>query len=107
MAELHAHCQCDFCTGEDCELTKIDPDKIEWEERCKVLNKLEQLLCAHHKYVGSYRAITGTKEEIYDELFGAMQELRQNGEQYPRTEYCKNTYCPECPDSDTCSDSRK
>jgi hypothetical protein len=36
------------------------------------------------------------------------EELRQNvGKQYPRTEWCKKTYCPECPDSDTCSDSRK
>jgi hypothetical protein len=33
--------------------------------------------CAHHKYVGSYRVITGTPEEIYDELFDAMQALRQ------------------------------
>jgi hypothetical protein len=42
-----------------------------------VLDELERLLCAHHKYVGSYRVITGTPEEIYDELFDAMQALRQ------------------------------
>ena len=45
-------------------------------ERDKVLDILEQLLCARHKYVGSSRVITGTPEEIYDELFDAMQALR-------------------------------
>jgi len=24
-----------------------------------------------------------------------------------RTEWCKNTFCPECPDSDTCPESKK
>jgi hypothetical protein len=54
----------------------LDIDAIRKEGMDKVLNKLEQLLCAHHKYVGSYRVITGTPEEIYDELFNAMQDLR-------------------------------
>ena len=45
-------------------------------ERDKVLDILEQLLCARHKYVGSSRVITGTPEEIYDELFDAMQAIR-------------------------------
>jgi len=51
-------------------------EQIRQSEREKVLDKLERLLCAHHKYVGSYRVITGTNEEIYDELFDAMQDLR-------------------------------
>jgi uncharacterized protein (UPF0297 family) len=52
-------------------------EQIRKQERDKVLDELERLLCAHHKYVGSYRVITGTPEEIYDELFDAMQALRQ------------------------------
>ena len=49
---------------------------IRQDERKKVLDILEQLLCARHKYVGSSRVITGTPEEIYDELFDAMQAIR-------------------------------
>jgi len=72
---------CDDCYSYPCEkvgtacynaIRKAERDK--WD---KAMDRLEQLLCAHHKYVGSYRVITGTSEEIYDELFSAMQEIRQ------------------------------
>jgi len=40
MTELHPHCQCDVCTGDDCEFTKIDPDAIKKEEREKITQSL-------------------------------------------------------------------
>jgi hypothetical protein len=59
------------------EQNKQSEKDIRKDERDKMVDKLELLLCSHHKYVGSYRVITGTPEEIYDELFDAMQELRK------------------------------
>lgn len=77
----------DEITWKRCRLMSSEPEGSNVEDRLelarssaveKVLDKLEQLLCAHHKYVGSYRVITGTNEEIYDEMFDAMQEFRKS-----------------------------
>lgn len=78
----------DEITWKRCRLMSSEPEGSNVEDRLelarssaveRVLDKLEQLLCAHHKYIGSYRVITGTNGEIYDEMFDAMQDFRKNG----------------------------
>jgi hypothetical protein len=78
MRELHTHCQCDFCTGEDCELIKIDPDKIRKDERDRVLDILEGAINFDLKPLRKLPT-KNTKELVYDGVLRAIAGLRQDG----------------------------